>query len=86
MGVNEGLRKNSQLNSAVLQLANSHGPTAQLNVSSVQMQVRLVREQPLTARAGSMQGGWGMRMLEDRGEVMWGCGGTCSAGWQSCQH
>lgn len=42
----------------MLQVANSHGPTAQLNVTSVQMQVRFVREQPLAVRAVSIQGGY----------------------------
>lgn len=53
-------RKNDSrsCNSNVLQLASSHGPTAQLKVTSVQMQVRFVREQPLAARAGPIHGGW----------------------------
>ena len=54
-----------RLNSARLQLASSHGPTAQLNVWSVQMQVMFVREQPLKARAGAIQGDWEKKMSEE---------------------
>lgn len=42
----------------MLQVANSHSPVTQLNVTSVQMQVRFVREQPLASRPDFTQGGY----------------------------
>lgn len=61
-----------RLNPARLQLVSSHGPTAQLSFWSVQMLVIFVREQPLEARAGAMQGSWEKKMSEEVNEAVSG--------------